>query len=106
MVADSERLPTERLLAERAMRELAELRHMPKSQALYWLRALLSDITRADRNAMLNRNRIAHLREEAVQAIGLVGIELDGRYRRRAETDMLWETAIKRVQAWREATHG
>ena len=96
-----DRLVTERLLAERALRELPGLRAMSRPRALEWLNTLVLDIQRAQ--SIPNRKTIARRRDEAIVAIGLLGIALDRSRGRAAELDALWDRAIAQVGSWVEA---
>jgi hypothetical protein len=98
----TDRMLVERLLAERALRELPMLRTMSGTQALHWLNALLLDIRRAEDENFLQPKRAARAREEAVVAIGLVGIALDRKYRRSSELHALWDEALAQIRAWRD----
>jgi hypothetical protein len=96
--ADS--LLAERLLLEHALRELRELRTAPKSRALQKLRELVLVLRQLEEQAALSSDPAAKTREEAILAIGLIGITLDRRIRRASELDALWENAVARVSAW------
>src|SRR5262249_39609051 len=97
----ADRLLTERLLAERALRELPGLRAMSRPRALEWLNGLVLDIQQTQ--SVPNRKRIARMRDEAIVAIGLLGIALDRSRGRASELEVLWDQAIAQVQCWVEA---
>jgi len=97
-----EQLHAERWIADRALRELPQLRSIARNHALYWLNMLLMDIRRAEQDAVLSARKVSAIRKEAVLALGLVGIELERKFGRQSELDPLWDSAIVRVKAWRD----
>jgi len=96
----ADRLRAERLLAERALRELPKLREMSRTRSLDWLNALMVDVRRAEVGAAAIGKRATKAREEAILAVGLIGIALDRQSRRADEVDALWDSAISRVRHW------
>jgi hypothetical protein len=98
----ADRLRAERLLAERALRELPKLREMSRLRSLDWLNALMVDIRRAEVGAAAVGKRATKARDEAILAVGLVGIALDRQSNRPDEVNASWDNAISRVQIWCE----
>ena len=96
----ADRVRAERLLAERALRELPKLREMSRVRSLDWLNAMMVDVRRAEVGAVAVGKRAAKARDEAILAVGLVGIALDRQGRRADELDALWDSAISRVRIW------
>jgi hypothetical protein len=96
----ADRVRAERLLAERALRELPKLREMSRVRSLYWLNALMVDVRRAEVGTVAVGKRAGKARDEAILAVGLIGIALDRQSRRADDVNALWDSAISRVQVW------
>jgi hypothetical protein len=96
----ADRVRAERLLAERALRELPKLREMSRVRSLYWLNALMVDVRRAEVGTVAVGKRAAKARDEAILAVGLIGIALDRQSRHADDVNALWDSAISRVRVW------
>lgn len=96
----ADRLRAERLLAERALRELPKLREMSRVRSLYWLNALVMEVRRTEAEAAAVSKRAVKARDEAILAVGLIGIALDRQNRDTGELNDLWDSAILRAQVW------
>jgi hypothetical protein len=102
MAGNDARSRGERLLAERAFRELVRSRLLPRPQALDRLNTLLRDLSSAEADGLMHE-RTLRSRQDAVLALGLIGMELDHRDGRASDLSVFWESAISRVKAWRSS---
>ena len=73
---------------------------MSRVRSLDWLNAMMADVRRAEVGAVAVGKRATKARDEAILAVGLVGIALDRQNRRTDDLDALWDSAIERVRIW------